>query len=153
MSDFVRSATIDQAEEIGKAIKKFPSFKAGDTVAVYSKIKEGGKERLQKFQGVVLKVQGSGMGKSFTVRKMSSNVGVEKTYPFSSPFLDRIEFISRAKVRQSRLFFLRDLSGRAARLKSIGLKKTSGKADAASKAGVASSAGVVGTKKASDKKD
>lgn len=127
MSDFVRSATFDQAEETKKEIKKFPSFKAGDTIAVYSKIKEGGKERLQKFQGVVLKMQGGGMGKSFTVRKMSSNVGVEKTYPFASPFLDRIEFISRAKVRQGRLFFLRDLSGRAARLKSVLLGKESDK--------------------------
>lgn len=119
MSDFVREATFGKATDIQAAIKKFPAFKAGDTVAVYSKIKEGGKERLQKFQGVVLKVQGSGMGKSFTVRKMSSSIGVEKTYPFSSPFLNRIELISRAKVRRGRLFFLRELSGRAARLKAI----------------------------------
>ncbi|MBE8162595.1 MAG: 50S ribosomal protein L19 [Bdellovibrionaceae bacterium] len=104
-------------------MKKLPAFKAGDTIAVYSKIKEGGKERLQKFQGVVLKVQGSGMGRSFTVRKMSSSIGVEKTYPFSSPFLDRIELISQAKVRRGRLFFLRELSGRAARLKSVVLQK------------------------------
>ncbi|MBE8221758.1 MAG: 50S ribosomal protein L19 [Bdellovibrionales bacterium] len=118
MSDFVRDATFGKATDIQKAIKKLPEFKAGDTIAVYSKIKEGGKERLQKFQGVVLKVQGSGMGKSFTVRKMSSSIGVEKTYPFSSPFLDKIELISKAKVRRGRLFFLRELSGRAARLKS-----------------------------------
>lgn len=123
MSDFVREATFGQATDIHAAIKKFPAFKAGDTIAVYSKIKEGGKERLQKFQGVVLKVQGSGMGKSFTVRKMSSSIGVEKTYPFSSPFLDRIELISKAKVRQGRLFFLRELSGRAARLKAVIFKK------------------------------
>lgn len=123
MSDFVRAATFDKATEAHAAIKEFPTFKAGDTIAVYSKIKEGGKERLQKFQGVVLKVQGSGMGKSFTVRKMSSSIGVEKTYPFSSPFLDHIEFISRAKVRRGRLFFLRELSGRAARLKAIVLQK------------------------------
>lgn len=123
MSDFVREATFGKAKDIQEAMKKLPDFKAGDTVAVYSKIKEGGKERLQKFQGVVLKVQGSGMGKSFTVRKMSSSVGVEKTYPFSSPFLDRIELISRAKVRRGRLFFLRELSGRAARLKAIVFQK------------------------------
>lgn len=111
MSQFVRDATFGEAE-----LKKHPGIRTGDTVAVYSKIKEGNKERVQKFQGVVIKIQGCGMGKSFTVRKISSGVGVEKTFPELSPMLDRIEIQSRSKVRRKKLFFLRGLKGRAAKL-------------------------------------
>ncbi len=87
-------------------------------MGVYVRVKEGEKERLQLFQGVVLKIQGAGMSRAFTVRKISSGVGVERTFPFTSPSVDRVEVISRGKVRRARLFYLRGLKGRAARLNS-----------------------------------
>lgn len=98
--------------------KKLPKFQTGDTVGVYVKVKEGEKERVQLFAGVVLKVQNSGAGTSFTVRKIASGVGVERTFPLLSPVIDRVEVISRGKVRRSRLFYLRGLKGRSARLDS-----------------------------------
>jgi large subunit ribosomal protein L19 len=112
MSDLVRRITWDRLQNN----KSLPKFQTGDTVGVYVKVKEGEKERIQLFSGVVLKVQGSGAGRSFTVRKISSGVGVERTFPLLSPAIDRVELISRGKVRRSRLFFLRGLKGRSARL-------------------------------------
>ncbi|MBX3022512.1 MAG: 50S ribosomal protein L19 [Bdellovibrionales bacterium] len=114
MSDLVRRVTFER----NKSAKKLPDFSTGDTVGVYVKVKEGEKERVQLFAGVVLKVQGSGSGRSFTVRKISSGVGVERTFPLLSPMIDRVELISRGKVRRSRLFYLRGLKGRSARLDS-----------------------------------
>jgi large subunit ribosomal protein L19 len=115
MSDLIRRVTW---ERTAKNNKKMPQFQTGDTVGVYVKVKEGEKERVQLFTGVVLKVQGSGSGRSFTVRKIASGVGVERTFPILSPVIDRIEVISRGKVRRSRLFYLRGLKGRSARLDS-----------------------------------
>jgi large subunit ribosomal protein L19 len=112
-TDLVARVTTDRHQ-----MKKFPKFFAGDTLAVHVNIKEGEKERVQVFQGVVIKVQGSGIGRSFTVRKMSSGIGVERTFPFFSPALQKIELLSRGKVRRGRLFYLRALRGRAARLES-----------------------------------
>lgn len=97
---------------------EFPQFKSGDTIGVHVKVKEGEKERIQLFKGVVIKVQGHGMGRSFTVRKVASGVGVERTFPFSSPSINKIDLISIGKIRRSRLFYLRQLRGRAARLDS-----------------------------------
>lgn len=113
MSDLVRRVTWDRT-----TAKKLPQFQTGDTVGVYVKVKEGEKERVQLFTGVVLKVQGTGSGRSFTVRKIASGVGVERTFPVLSPSIDRIEVLSRGKVRRSRLFYLRGLKGRSARLDS-----------------------------------
>ena len=112
MSDLIRRVTIDR----NPSKKKLPKFQTGDTVGVYVKVKEGEKERVQLFTGVVLKIQGSGSGRSFTVRKIASGVGVERTFPLLSPVIDRVEVISRGKVRRARLFFLRGLKGRSARL-------------------------------------
>lgn len=112
-TDLVRRVTWDRSTAQKKTL---PDFQTGDSVGVYVKVKEGEKERIQLFSGVVLKVQGSGAGRSFTVRKISSGVGVERTFPVLSPSIDRIELISRGKVRRSRLFFLRGLKGRSARL-------------------------------------
>ena len=112
-TDLVRRVTLDRA---GK--KSLPEFQTGDTIGVYVKVKEGEKERVQLFTGVVIKVQNSGSGRSFTVRKIASGVGVERTFPMLSPAIDRVELISRGKVRRSRLFYLRGLKGRSARLNS-----------------------------------
>jgi large subunit ribosomal protein L19 len=98
--------------------KALPQFQTGDTVGVYVKVKEGEKERVQLYAGVVLKIQGSGIGRTFCVRKIASGVGVERTFPMLSPIIDRVEIISRGKVRRSRLFYLRGLKGRSARLES-----------------------------------
>ncbi len=92
-------------------------FGAGDSVAVHYKIKEGAKERVQVFQGVVIQKRGKGSTETFTVRKMSSSVGVERIFPSNSPFIDKIELIKRGKVRRSRIFYLRDRKGKAARIK------------------------------------
>ena len=113
-NDLIRRVTFER----NKPKKSLPEFQTGDTVGVYVKVKEGEKERVQLFQGVVLKVQGSGAGRSFTVRKVASGVGVERTFPLLSPVIDRVEIISRGKVRRSRLFYLRGLKGRSARLDS-----------------------------------
>lgn len=108
-----------------------PDITAGDTVGVYVKVREGEKERVQLFKGVVLKLQGSGVGRTFTVRKMSSGVGVERTFPFYSPAIDRVEIIAIGKVRRGKLYYLRNLRGRAARLESE-LVQTSSKSENAS---------------------
>jgi large subunit ribosomal protein L19 len=121
MSDIVRNVAL----KANQKNKNIDTFKAGDTVGVYVKVREGDKERVQLYKGVVVKVQGSGVGRSFTVRKISAGVGVERTFPFASPFLDRVEILSRGKVRRARLYFLRSLKGKAARLTSelTGLKE------------------------------
>lgn len=97
--------------------KEFPSFKAGDTVTVHYKIREGNKERIQQFQGVVLQRVGSGATETFTVRKMASGVGVERIFPFTSPFIEKIELNKRGVVRRARIFYLRGLTGKKARIK------------------------------------
>lgn len=112
--DLIRKITWDRISNK----KNLPKLSTGDTVGVYVKVKEGEKERIQLFTGVVIKVQGSGPSRSFTVRKMASGVGVERTFPMMSPSIDRVEVISHGKVRRSRLFYLRGLKGRSARLDS-----------------------------------
>lgn len=114
MSDIVRDVTLKATQKN----KNIDAFKAGDTVGVYVRVREGDKERVQLYRGVVMKIQGSGISRAFTVRKISSGVGVERSFPFTSPVLDRVELIARGKVRRSRLYFLRNLKGKAARLSS-----------------------------------
>ncbi len=97
--------------------KKLPAFKAGDTITVLYKIKEGNKERIQKFQGVVLQRVGGGPTETFTVRKISGNTGVERIFPVSSPFIDDIIVNKRGVVRRARIFYLRGLRGKKARIK------------------------------------
>lgn len=93
-----------------------PPFRSGDTVRVHSKVKEGEKERIQIFEGVVIARRGTDINASFTVRKVSSGVGVERVFPVHSSTVDRIEVRQRGKVRRAKLYYLRDLSGRAARI-------------------------------------
>jgi large subunit ribosomal protein L19 len=93
-----------------------PKFKAGDTVTVNYKIKEGEKERVQQYQGVVIQRKGAGATESFTVRKISNSVGVERVFPINSPYIDSIEVNKVGVVRRARLFYLRELTGKAARI-------------------------------------
>ena len=97
--------------------KVLAEFGAGDTITVHYKIKEGNKERIQNFRGVVLQIKGTGNTKTFTVRKMSGNVGVERIFPMNSPFIELIEINKRGKVRQARIFYFRELNGKKARIK------------------------------------
>ena len=91
--------------------KEFPNFKAGDTITVHYKIREGNKERIQQFQGVVLQRSGSGATETFTVRKISSGVGVERIFPIASPFIEQIDVNKHGVVRRARIFYLRGLTG------------------------------------------
>ena len=97
-----------------------PEFRAGDTIKVYMRIIEGEKERLQMFQGAVIRVRRGGTGSTFLVRKISDGVGVERIFPLNSPFIDRVELITQGRVRRSRLYYLRALKGKAARIKPRG---------------------------------
>jgi large subunit ribosomal protein L19 len=94
-----------------------PDFQAGDTLTVYYKIKEGEKERIQPFTGVVLQRRSSGATETFTIRKISGGIGVERIIPVNSPFIDRIQVNKRGKVRRARIFYLRELTGKKARIK------------------------------------
>jgi large subunit ribosomal protein L19 len=94
-----------------------PDFSAGDTLKVHVKVVEGNKERIQVFQGVVIARRGSGLHESFTVRKLSNGVGVERTFPLHSPIIDHIEVFSRGAVRRAKLYYLRDRVGKAARIR------------------------------------
>ena len=94
-----------------------PEFRAGDTVKVHVKVVEGTRSRIQVFQGVVIRRHGGGIGETFTVRKVSFGVGVERTFPLHTPIIDRIEVVSRGDVRRAKLYYLRDLRGKAAKIK------------------------------------
>jgi large subunit ribosomal protein L19 len=97
--------------------KSFPNFKAGDTITVTYKIKEENKERLQKFRGVVIQRRGAGRTQTFTIRKISNGIGVERIFPLNSPFIESIEVNKYGKVRRARIFYLRKLTGKKARIK------------------------------------
>ena len=97
--------------------KNFPVFKAGDTITVTYRIKEENKERLQKFRGVCIQRKGRGVTQTFTVRKISNGVGVERIFPLTSPFIENIELNKSGKVRRARIFYLRKLTGKKARIK------------------------------------
>ena len=94
-----------------------PDFQAGDTVRVHVRVVEGNKERVQVFEGVVIARRGSGINESFTVRKLSFGVGVERTFPLHSPIMAKLEFVSRGDVRRAKLYYLRDRVGKAARVR------------------------------------
>jgi large subunit ribosomal protein L19 len=94
-----------------------PAFRPGDTLKVHVKVIEGNRSRIQVFQGVVIRRQGSGLRETFTVRKVSFGVGVERTYPLNTPVLDRIEVVTRGDVRRAKLYYLRDLRGKKAKIK------------------------------------
>ena len=113
MNDIIKNIEAEQLKE------NAPEFHVGDTVKVYAKIKEGNRERIQVFEGTVLKRQGGGVRETVTVRKNSNGIGVEKTWPVHSPFVDNIEVVRRGKVRRAKLYYLRDRVGKAAKVKEL----------------------------------
>ena len=113
MSDIIREIEAAQLKE------NVDQFEVGDTVKVYGKIKEGNRERIQVFEGVVLKRQGGSSRETFTVRKTSNGIGVEKTWPVHSPNVEKVEVVRRGKVRRAKLFYLRDRVGKKAKVKEL----------------------------------
>ena len=110
---------IDYVEKELVAKKDFPNFSSGDTITVYYEIKEGEKTRTQFFKGVVIQRRGSGATETFTIRKMSGTVGVERIFPINMPALQKIEINKRGKVRRARIFYFRGLTGKKARIKEV----------------------------------
>jgi large subunit ribosomal protein L19 len=111
MSDIIRELEKEQLRT------DLPELEIGDTVRVFVKVVEGNRERLQNFEGIVIKMQGGGIRKSFTVRRMSYSIGVERTFPYHSPRIGRIEVLRHGVVRRAKLYYLRDLSGKAAKIR------------------------------------
>tara|TARA_B100001113_G_C20897275_1_gene529741 strand:+ start:148 stop:498 length:351 start_codon:yes stop_codon:yes gene_type:complete len=99
--------------------KEFPTFKSGDTITVFYEIREGEKVRTQFFKGVVIQIKGSGLTKTFTIRKMSGTIGIERIFPINLPSIQKIEINKKGKVRRSRIFYFRKLRGKKARIKEI----------------------------------
>ena len=113
MNDIIREIEAEQLKE------NLSDFHVGDTVKVYGKIKEGNRERIQVFEGTVMKIQGGGNRTTFTVRKVSNGVGVEKTWPMHSPNVEKVEVVRRGKVRRAKLNYLRDRVGKKAKVKEL----------------------------------
>ena len=113
MNDIIKAIEEEQLKQ------EVPEFSVGDTVRVYGKIKEGNRERTQVFEGTVLKKQGTGVRATFTVRKISNGVGVEKTWPLHSPIVEKVEVVRRGKARRAKLFYLRQRTGKAAKVKEL----------------------------------
>ena len=99
--------------------KEIPNFKSGDTITVYYEIREGEKVRTQFFKGVVIQIKGTGLTKTFTIRKMSGTIGIERIFPFNLPAIQKIEVNKRGRVRRSRIFYFRELRGKKARIKEV----------------------------------
>ena len=112
MNDIIKA--IEDAQ-----LKEVADFRVGDTVKVYAEVIEGSRERIQVYEGTVLKRQNGGARETFTVRKFSNGVGVEKTWPLHSPIIDKIEVVRRGKARRAKLFYLRDRVGKAAKVKEL----------------------------------
>ena len=113
MNDIIKKIEAEQLKA------EVPAFNVGDTVKVYGKIKEGNRERIQVFEGTVIKKQGGSNRATFTVRKLSNGVGVEKTWPLHSPNVEKVEVVRKGKVRRAKLYYLRDRVGKAAKVKEL----------------------------------
>ena len=114
---YAMEALINLTQEKYIEKKEFPDFSAGDTITVYYEIREGEKVRTQFFRGVVIQIKGQGLSKSFTIRKMSGTVGVERIFPLNLPTIQKIEINKKAKVRRSRIYYFKELRGKKARIK------------------------------------
>jgi large subunit ribosomal protein L19 len=113
MNELIRSIEAEQLRS------DLPNFRVGDTVKVHVKVKEGTRERIQIFEGTVLKKQNGGLRETFTVRRVAYNVGVERTFPLHAPIIDKIDIVRRGKVRRAKLFYLRNRVGKAAKVKEL----------------------------------
>ena len=113
---------IIRAIEAGQMRTDLPNFNVGDTVKVYVKIKEGTRERVQMFEGTVIKKQNGGLRETFTVRRVAYGTGVERTFPINSPSIDKMEVVRKGKVRRAKLFYLRDRVGKAAKVKELNVR-------------------------------
>jgi len=113
MNEIIKKLEAEQMKE------EIPQFNTGDTVRVHAKVKEGNRERIQVFEGTVIKKQGGSNRATFTVRKLSNGVGVEKTWPLHSPIVEKVEVVRRGKVRRAKLFYLRERSGKRAKVKEL----------------------------------
>jgi large subunit ribosomal protein L19 len=114
---YAMEALINLTQEKYIEKKEFPDFSAGDTITVYYEIREGEKVRTQFFRGVVIQIKGQGLSKSFTIRKMSGTVGVERIFPLNLPTIQKIEINKKGKVRRSRIYYFKELRGKKARIK------------------------------------
>lgn len=113
----MKAEIIKQIENELMPKREFPVFKSGDTITVHYKIIEGNKERIQQYQGVVIQRSGTGSTETFTVRKISGNIGVERIFPISSPFIEKIELNKKGVVRRAKIFYIRELRGKKAKIK------------------------------------
>ncbi|WP_066893814.1 50S ribosomal protein L19 [Clostridium nigeriense] len=116
MNEIIRAIEAEQLRN------DLPNFNVGDTVKVYVKIKEGTRERIQMFEGTVIKKQNGGLRETFTVRRVAYGTGVERTFPMNSPIIDRMEVVRKGKVRRAKLFYLRDRVGKAAKVKELNVR-------------------------------
>ena len=116
MNEIIRAIEAEQLRN------DLPNFKVGDTVKVYVKIKEGTRERIQMFEGTVIKKQNGGLRETFTVRRVAYGTGVERTFPINSPAIDKMEIVRKGKVRRAKLFYLRDRVGKAAKVKELNVR-------------------------------
>ncbi|MGG7057554.1 50S ribosomal protein L19 [Clostridium nigeriense] len=116
MNEIIRAIEAEQLRN------DLPNFNVGDTVKVYVKIKEGSRERIQMFEGTVIKKQNGGLRETFTVRRVAYGTGVERTFPMNSPIIDRMEVVRKGKVRRAKLFYLRDRVGKAAKVKELNVR-------------------------------
>ncbi len=119
LKSYIMESLIKFVQDEFVSIKEIPTFKSGDTITVYYEIREGEKVRTQFFKGIVIQIKGTGLTKTFTIRKMSGTIGIERIFPFNLPAIQKIEINKRGKVRRSRIYYFRELRGKKARIKEV----------------------------------
>jgi len=119
LKSYIMESLIKFVQDEFVSKKEIPTFKSGDTITVYYEIREGEKVRTQFFKGVVIQIKGTGLTKTFTIRKMSGTIGIERIFPFNLPAIQKIEINKRGKVRRSRIYYFRELRGKKARIKEV----------------------------------
>lgn len=119
LKSYIMESLIKFVQDEFVSKKEIPTFKSGDTITVYYEIREGEKVRTQFFKGIVIQIKGTGLTKTFTIRKMSGTIGIERIFPFNLPAIQKIEINKRGKVRRSRIYYFRELRGKKARIKEV----------------------------------